>query len=367
MKRLRLRKQLVLFIVMCVVFALLPLVKGEDPIFMQLLILCLIYAIIATAWDLVMGVAGLFTFGQIAFMAVGAYASAIISMRLGVSPWLSLIVAGFITAIVGIVVGLLCLRLEGDYVALLTFAIQLLMAPFIISAWGKWIGTGGNEGLFGIPVYSWFGKRFTALDYGPWFYVALLLFVVCMLITYKVIYSNWGRAFVALRDSRDFAKGLGINEFKYKLLVFALSALLTGVAGAFYAHYTGVLSVRLINGLDLFLILLVMQVVGGMGRFPGAAIGAVVITFINQWLSFADSYRSMVFGAAIVLLVIFFPQGVLGAVWPEGGGSGLGGLGTRVRQRLFKPKEKGAAVADGVSAKATPPPGIPAKGEEAAT
>jgi len=356
--RLHLRKELILFIALCVGFAVLPFFVSGDAVLMQLLILCLIYAIVATAWDLVMGVAGLFTFGQIAFMAAGAYASAIISMRLGVSPWLSLIVAGAITAVVGLVVGLLCLRLEGDYVALLTFAIQLLMAPFIISAWGKWVGTGGNEGLYGIPPYAIGGFRFTPLDYSPWLYAALGLFIVCMVITYKAIYSNWGRAFVALRDSPKFAKGLGINEFKYKLLVFALSATLTGFAGAFYAHYTGVLSVRLINGLDLFLMLLVMQVVGGMGRFPGAAVGAVVITFINQWLSFADSYRSMVFGAAIVLLVIFFPQGILGAIWPDDrSSSGLGGLGKRIQAKVPKRKPKGGAVGDTV----------PPKGEEAAT
>ncbi len=148
-------------------------------------------------------------------------------------------VAACISAVVGAVVGLICLRLRGDYVALLTFAIQLLLAPFIISDWGKALGTGGTKGLVGIPRLSVGGYEFQSLELRPWFYAALGLFVVGLLVIYLAMRSNWGRAFVALRDSPRFAKGLGVNEFKYKLLVFALSALLTGLAGAFYVHYTG--------------------------------------------------------------------------------------------------------------------------------
>ena len=327
-------KELGLFLVMVVIIALLPLGLSGNAVVMQLLILCMIYAVIAAAWDLVMGVAGLFTFGQIAFLAIGAYGSAIVSMRLGLSPWLAMPIAACITAVVGVLVGLLCLRLKGDYVALLTFAIQLLLGPFIISDLGAKLGTGGTKGLVNIPPLSMGSYRFKPLQLTPWFYVALGLFVLCMYVMYRAIHSNWGRAFVALRDSPRFAKSLGVNEFKYKLLVFALSALITGLAGAFYVHYTGVLSVRLLNGLDLFLMLLIMQVVGGMGRFPGAAVGAFIITFVNEWLRFAESYRPMVFGGAIILLVVFFPQGILGLIWPQGPGGPLQRFGAQVRRRL---------------------------------
>lgn len=328
------RKELALFLAIIVILALLPLGLSGNAVVMQLLILCMLYAVIAAAWDLVMGVAGLFTFGQIAFMVIGAYASAIFCMRLGLSPWLAMLVGACIAAVVGVIVGLLCLRLKGDYVALLTFAIQLLLAPFLISDLGAKLGTGGTKGLVGIPPLAIGGYKFKPLELRPWFYVALGLFVVCLYAIYRAINSNWGRAFVALRDSPRFAKGLGVNEFKYKLLVFALSALITGLTGAFYAHYTGVLSVRLLNSLDLFLMLLIMQVVGGMGRFPGAAIGAFLITFVNEWLRFAESYRPMVFGAAIILLVIFFPQGILGLVWPQGPAGPFQRLGAQVRRRL---------------------------------
>ena len=112
-----------------------------------------------------------------------------------------------------------------------------------------------------------------------------------------------------------------ITEKQLKLIVFGISSVITGTIGAVYAHYVGMLSTRLL-GLDLFLILMVMLVLGGMGRFPGALLGAFIAVFISEWLRPLETYRNVVFGAMVVLLVIFMPQGITGLLFP-GGGKGL--------------------------------------------
>ena len=163
--------------------------------------------------------------------------------------------------------------------------------------------------------------------------MALCLSLISLVVIYKIIHSTWGLAFVAVRDSELFANSLGIDDFKYKLMVFGISAFLTGAIGAFYAHYVGMLSTRIL-GLDLFLILMVMLVVGGMGRFPGALIGSFIAIFLSEWLRPLETYRMVIFGAIVIVLVLFLPQGVTGVLFPVTGKSPLRRLG-----RFFRPRE----------------------------
>ena len=119
---------------------------------------------------------------------------------------------------------------------------------------------------------------------------------------------------MALRDSESFSKSVGIDDFKYKLLVFAISAFITGVMGGFYAHYVGMMSTRTL-GLELFIFLMLMIVAGGSGRFPGALIGAFIITIVSELLRPLESYRMLIFGAMIVIFILKMPQGVLGIIF----------------------------------------------------
>ena len=126
-----------------------------------------------------------------------------------------------------------------------------------------------------------------------------------------VIKSYWGVAFLVLKDSQDFAMSLGVSAFKYKLMVFALTSFLTGIVGAFYGHYIGMLSPRMLE-LDLFVTLMVMLVVGGLGRFPGTILGAFIIVTVSELLSPLGTYRSVTMGALVVILVLLLPNGVMG-------------------------------------------------------
>lgn len=293
--------------------AFMPLFFGGTDHIMHILIMCLIWAIVASCWDLIMGFAGIFSFGQVAFFVIGSYASAIFSIELGVHPALSIVIAGAVSAALGVLVGLPCLRLKGAYIALVTFAVHMILEPFLKSGMGRAIGTGGSRGILTIPALKLFGFTFNADHKVAVFYMALVLAIICSIIILLVIRSYWGTAFLALKDSEDFASSLGVSAFKYKLAVFALTSFLTGIAGGFYGHYVGMLSTRML-GIDLFVILMIMLVIGGIGQYPGAILGAIVTVTANEMLAPLGPYRPLTLGALVVILVLLLPDGVIGLI-----------------------------------------------------
>jgi branched-chain amino acid transport system permease protein len=307
------------------IVGILPLFFGDTRFIMHILIMCLIWSVVAACWDLIMGFAGIFSFGQVAFFVIGAYASAILANRLHLPPALAIPAAGVLTAAVGILVGLPCLRLKGAYIALVTFAVHMILEPLIKGPFGRAIGTGGSRGILTIPPLRMFGITFSAAQPVPYFYLALLLSIVCSIIILLVIKSYWGSAFLALKDSQEFATSLGVSAFKYKLMVFALTSFLTGLAGGFYSHYVGMLSHRLL-GIDLFVTLMVMLVIGGIGKFPGAILGAFITVTLNELLAPLGPYRPMILGALVIGLILLLPDGVMGLM-----------------QTVFSPKAAAAA------------------------
>lgn len=279
---------------------------------LNLFVLAFIYLMIVAGWDLMTGYAGIFSFGQVAFFVIGAYASGILAVRLSLSPWLTMPLGGLITAGVALIIALPTLRVRGAYVAVITYALHLVL-PTLIIVFG-FLGTGGVGGLIGVPPLSIGGYVFTPLNMVPWYYAALGLAAFTVLCIYFVIVrSSFGLSLRALRDAEDFAKSLGISENRTKLMVFALSGFFTGLAGGLYVHYTGSISQRTL-GMDFFLLLMVMLSVGGMGRYPGAVLGALVFTFVNDYLRVADSVRLIVLGAIIIVAIIAMPEGFVGSM-----------------------------------------------------
>jgi len=273
----------------------------------HLLIMCFIWSAVVSAWDLIFGYAGIFSFGQVAFFTIGAYGSAIGSMKLGMSPWIGMLFGGLIAGIIGILIGLPCLKLKGLYVALVTFALHLSLPAFIYA--GADIGTGGSHSLTNIPPFKVGEYVFTQMNRIPTYYVALVLSFIVILIVFRIINSSFGMAFTALRDSEDFAKSVGINAYKYKIIVFGISAFLAGLMGGFYAHYVGLISHHLV-GLDLIILLMVIVIIGGLGKFPGAIISTFIFVFINEYLRPLEQYRNILWGGLIVLVIILMPGGI---------------------------------------------------------
>ena len=291
--------------------AIMPLFVGDIRFIMHILIMCLIWAVVASCWDVIMGFAGIFSFGQVAFFVIGAYTSAILAVDFSVPAVLAILLAGLLTAAMGVLVGLPCLKLAGPYVALVTFGVHMTLMPLLRGDIGKAIGSGGSVGILTIPPINIFGYTFSSANLVPTFYLTLMMTIVCSLVIVLVIKSYWGTAFLALKDSEDFAVSLGVSAFKYKLMVFALTSFLTGIVGAFYGHYIGMISTRMLE-LDLFCTLMVMLVVGGIGHYPGAILGAIITVTINELLAPLGSYRAVTMGALVVILVLALPNGVMG-------------------------------------------------------
>ena len=293
------------------VMAILPIFVGDIKFIMNILIMCLIWAVVASCWDVMMGFAGIFSFGQVAFFVMGAYCSGILAIEHQVTPVLSILMAGLFTAGMGVLVGLPCLKLAGPYIALVTFGVHMALQPTLRGEIGIALGSGGSVGLLTIPPINLFGYHFSSANIVPTFYLTLLVSLACALIIMFVIKSYWGVAFLALKDSQDFSMSLGISAFKYKLMVFALTSFLTGIIGAFYGHFYGVLSFRMLD-LDLFSILMVMMLVGGLGHFPGAILGAFLVVAGSELMAPLGAYRAVTMGALVVILVLALPDGVMG-------------------------------------------------------
>jgi branched-chain amino acid transport system permease protein len=307
--KIQMRQELIVFLAMYLILLFLPVFLYKDAYVIGILITCMVWGAMASVWNFTMGYAGIFTFGQFGFFVVAAYTSGMVTKYLGISPWLGILFGGLMAAMVGVLIGLPCMKLKGAYIALITFALHLVVAPMIKVA--DPLGTGGSTGLMSIPSLSLGAYTFSRTDLIPWYYTVLVISFLVLFIVYKIIFSSIGLGFIGLRDSEDFAKTLGINEYKYKLLVFGLSAFLTGIMGGFYAHYAGIISPRLL-GLDIFLLVMLMLIIGGIGIFPGAFLGGFIILFLNEFLRPLAAYRFLIFGAIVVVAIKAMPDGLLG-------------------------------------------------------
>jgi len=275
----------------------------------HVLILCFIWTIVVVGWDLVLGYCGILNFAQLVFFAAAAYLTGMMSINLGIHPILAFLLSAVLTGAIGFLVALPCLRLRGEYVALFTFAVHLAL-PAIISQ-GRSIGTGGATGLMGIPPFEVFGYAITAMEKIQWYFLTFAIAALIIYVVYVIMLpGKLGMAFITLRDSEEFAKSLGVNDYKYKLIAFTFSAVITGVAGALYAHYVSVVTPKIL-GNEFFLMVMLMLSVGGTGKFPGVVLGAFIITIGNEILRDAGQYRLLILGICVVLTILYLPNGIV--------------------------------------------------------
>lgn len=289
-------------VILSLVFiAIYPVIHGDTYI-MHIFIMFFIWSIVASNWNLLMGYAGIFSLGNIGFLAIGGYTSGILAKSFGVSPWICIPVGGLTSMVlVTLFIGIPALRLSGIYIALLSlvFADSL---PSILTQTRSI--TGGAKGLHDIP------PLFPGIERIYAYYIIFAVFLIILFVIYKIIHSSTGLAFMALRDSKEFATSLGVNEYKEKLKVFATSAFFTGIAGGFYVHYLGDISPTTL-AIEPFLLTIAMMEMGGIGRFPGAVLGAAIIVFGNEFLRLAGTLRLALLGALICAIILFFPGGFM--------------------------------------------------------
>lgn len=280
---------------------------------LHILVMTGIYIILTMSLNLVVGYTGLAALGHAAFSCVGAYVSALLALNYGVSPWLGLPIGACAAAVLGVFVGAPSLRLKGDYLALATFGLGVI----VYSVAKNWVSlTRGPMGLPGIPPFTIFGWQVSAV----WAYlilVAAFVGLTCFVMN-RVVDSPFGRILRAIREDETAVLAVGRNVDKYKIIVFVIGAFFAGVAGSLYAHYITFIDPSSFTVMESITILL-MVVFGGMGSLKGSFVGAAVLVILPELLRFmgmpssiAAPLRQMIYGLLLVALMLYRPQGILG-------------------------------------------------------
>ncbi len=291
--------------VVLIAFAL-PLFLNDY--YRDILTLTCMYIVLALGLNIVVGQAGLLNLGYVAFYAIGAYTYAILSTVYGLSFWPGLVAGAMSAALFALLLGIPTLRLRGDYFAIVTLGLGEI-TRIVLNNWDSM--TGGPNGIpkIGRPSLGAYAFR-TTLDF---YYLALLMVVVTVFAMHRLMASRIGRAWLAIREDETAAEAMGINTFRLKLLAFVLGSSWAGLAGVFFASKMAFVSPESFTFFESVLILC-MVVLGGMGSIPGIILGAfLLITLPEVFRDFQD-YRMLAFGAALVLMMVFKPQGLLGAV-----------------------------------------------------
>lgn len=274
---------------------------------LYLMILFLVWGVVTQSWNLILGVGGIFSFAQTAFFAIGGIATGVLSQQLGVTPFLSIWLAPIAATLAAVIIGLPSLRLRGPYVVLLTLAFSQLVSNFATQG-PAWVA-GGGYGLRNVPKFGFEEMWGTGTGRIAYYYIALVIFAIATYVIWRVFHSPIGMSFRALRDSETYATSRGIDPFRFKLLLFALSAFFTGLAGGFLLSYNGAQSPAILT-FDLTITLLAMIVVGGWGTFWGPILGTALLTALPEVLRDADIYRNIAMGLALALIAVFAPDGL---------------------------------------------------------
>lgn len=267
-----------------------------NPYYNQVLTTMGIFLIAALGLHLITGITGQFSFGHAAFLSIGAYTSALMSIYLHTPFFLNMIAGGLAAAFFGILLGIPSMRLTGDYLGITTLGFgEIVRIVFINTKI-----TGGAMGLGGIPKETNIA-------------VVYILVVLTVFSLYRIQNSRFGRALVAIREDDIAAETMGINVYWYKIKAFAVGTFFAGVSGALFAHM-----MQYINpsdfGFSRSFDILNFVVLGGLGSIPGTILGTAVLSLAPEFLRFVKEYRMLIYGALMILMMIFRPYGLLGNV-----------------------------------------------------
>lgn len=280
----------------------------SDPYALHLANLAGIYSILALSLNLLTGCTGQFSMGQAGFYGIGAYTSAILSAKLGLPIWIGFISAGVVACMFGFVLGLPTLRLKGLYLGVATLGFGEIMYQVFVN-WDK--VTNGPMGITGVPAPT-IGP-FVLNNYRSYYYLTFVTLVIITILMQNLINSRMGRALLAIKGNEVAAEAMGINSTRFKVMAFMCSAFMAGIAGSLYAHEIKFISPESFVGSESAAIL-AMMVVGGIGNIPGSILGATALVVIPEYLRQFGDLRLVLYGIAIVAIVIFAPEGIGGAL-----------------------------------------------------
>jgi branched-chain amino acid transport system permease protein len=294
--------------------AILPIFIRSEYIVGHVLTVMVIFAIYASSWNL-LAVSGQGSLGHAAFLGIGGFVSALVATKLGLSPIIGLLIGALLSAGIGFLIGLVCVRLKAWFLAMVTFGFSVI-AITIVSQFDSVIG--GMIG-FQTPLIVPQGL--------PFFYAVLGIGFVSIGTIYLILKSKWGLAFKSIHQNEEEAKMIGINTGKYRLLAFVISTFFAGLAGGLYAQSIQFIQISIFEPYYSFLPL-IMAVIGGLSTIEGPIIGSVIIVSIDSFLPLTDKYleplsplfpgvsnvgpqlRLLALGLFLILVVIFLPKGI---------------------------------------------------------
>ena len=266
----------------------------------QILIMCAINAIMALSVNIICGITGQLSLGQAGFMALGGYATILLTDTAHLPLPVSIILAALITAFFGFLIGFPTLRLEGDYLAIVTLAFGEIIRVVLVNL----------KDLTGGPNGKQFNTTLTFFD-GPAFFVITGILILIIILLQNFIRSTYGRAILAVREDEVAANANGIGVFKYKMIGFVIASFVAGIGGALYVSRIGFIKpdqASFTKSIDY----LIFVVLGGMGSTTGAILAAYVLTFLQEVLRFLKDFRLLIYPVVLIIVMIFRPQGLLG-------------------------------------------------------
>ncbi|NLW59115.1 MAG: branched-chain amino acid ABC transporter permease [Firmicutes bacterium] len=270
----------------------------------QVLTIAGINAIIALGLNLISGFTGQLALGHAGFMAVGAYTTAALLMKVNLPMALAVLGGALMSALFGFLIGLPTLRLRGDYLAIVTLGFGEIIRVLMINLPEL---TGGPAGLKGIPTYT---TNFAWRPVIPFALVYLALTLVVVLLN-NLLNSSHGAAIVSIREDEIAANAMGVNVFYYKLFAFTLSAFIGGLGGALYAPFFGYLSPNMFN-FQKSVEFLIIVVLGGMGNLTGTVVAGIGLTYLQEILRFLKDYRLVIYPVILIIVMLFQPSGIMG-------------------------------------------------------
>jgi branched-chain amino acid transport system permease protein len=291
---------------------LLPSVASEY--LLHIFILVLLWAYLATSWNILGGYAGQHSLGHGVFLGIGAYTSTLLFIRLGISPWLGMWIGGALSALAAWFIGYLCFRygLKGPYFALVTIA----LAEAFVFLSSNIVSVGGARGL----EVTWIGNNPLMMQFDGklgYYYIILIILVFGILITQWLHKRRPGYQWVAVRENEDAAEALGVDTLRTKIEATVLSAFMTAIGGTFYAQYFTYIGPRTVFGEVVSVQILIFAIIGGLGTVWGPTVGALLLVPVAE-LARANLSGSVggahlvLYGTVMVLVMLFVPKGIVG-------------------------------------------------------
>ena len=297
------RQNIIFLLILFALAAAAPLIV-TDSYNRGVFTIILINSITVLGLNFITGLTGQMNLGTAGIMAIGAYTSALLSVKAGVSPWLTLIVSMVMGLAIGLGLGYPSLRVQGVYLALTTIGfsevVRMLLSNF------QW--TNGIRGVNGIP-----NLNLPGLDGGDpliRYYIYLALVVIAVTIAFRITNSKYGRPFKAIRDNYEAVQACGVNIATPKIMAFTLAAVYGCIAGSLYALHMGFISPSVYT-FDYSTTFVVMMILGGIGSVPGCVLGAIICTILPEKLRFLGNWYWIVFSIIILLMILFRPYGLI--------------------------------------------------------